>query len=314
MEKISFCIPCYNSARTIAGVLQEIHSIMAGHEKEYDYEIVCAVDGSPDDVGSVLAHLAASDPRLKTLILSKNFGQANARMASLEYADGDYFVCLDDDGQCPLDKFWELFEPLKTGRDVSVANYPQQQQSWWKNLGSSFNNYMVHQLLDVPPQFRMTNFFAFKAFIRDQILTYKNPYPYITGLLTQATNRFALVPMEERPRKIGKTGYTFAKLVKHWLDGFTSFSVKPLRMASIIGMLFALFGFILGALVIIRKLFFSDILMGYTSIFAGLMFIGGIVMCLLGIIGEYIGRIYLCLNRMPQYVVREKINLDKKNE
>lgn len=310
MKKISFCIPCYKSALTIGDVIREIHAVMAERQAEYEYEIVCAVDGSPDNVGDVLKEMAETDPRLKVLILSRNFGQANARMSALEYATGDYFICLDDDGQCPLDKFWALFDPMQAGLDVAIASYPQKMQSWWKNLGSGFNNLMVHHLLDVPPGFRMTNFFAFRRYVRDQLLTYQNPYPYITGLLVQATDSFAQVPMAERPRAAGKTGYTFTKLVRHWLDGFTSFSVKPLRMASIFGIVFAILGFILGATVIIRKLFFADLLMGYASLFAGLLFIGGILMCLLGVIGEYIGRIYLCLNRMPQYVIREKINLD----
>lgn len=307
--KISFCIPCYRSEKTIGGVLSGIHQVMAEKADEYDYEIVCVVDGSPDRVSDVLRQLAEQDERLKVVELSRNFGQGNARMASLHYASGDYCICLDDDGQCPIENLWELFAPLRENADVSIAVYPHKEQSFLKNCGSWLNLVMVHLLLDVPADFRMSNFFGFRAFIREQILRYPNPYPYITGLLAKATDNFAFVPMREHPRASGTTGYTFRKLVSLWMNGFTSFSVRPLRVASLLGGIFALLGFGFGLEAIIRKIFLSDIQSGYTSIFAAILFIGGIIMCLLGLIGEYVGRIFICINRSPQYVVRSTVNV-----
>ena len=309
--KISFCIPCYRSEKTIGGVISGIHQAMSEKAGEYDYEVVCAVDGSPDRVSAVLKNLAEQDSRIKVVELSRNFGQGNARMASLHYASGDYCICLDDDGQCPIENVWELFAPLRENADVSIAAYPHKEQSFLKNCGSRLNSLMVRFLLDVPADFQMSNFYGFRAFIRDQILRYPNPYPYITGLLVKATDSFAYVPMREHPRASGTTGYTFRKLVHHWLDGFTSFSVRPLRMASLLGGIFALLGFGLGVGAIIRKIFLSDIQSGYTSIFAAILFIGGIIMCLLGLVGEYVGRIFICINRSPQYVVRSTVNIEK---
>lgn len=310
MKKISFCIPCYGSEETIASVISEIHYVMLQKVESFIYEIVCVVDGSPDHVSDLLRKIAKTDTNLKVIILSRNFGQGNARMASLQFATGDYFVCLDDDGQCPLDKLWELLTPIMENYDVAIADYPKKIQSAMKNFGSYINKIMVHALLDVPPNFQMSNFYCFKHFVRDQILAYPNPYPYLTGLLAQCTNSFAQVPMEERPRASGKTGYTFFKLLRHWLDGFTSFSVKPLRVASFIGIICAMSGFIIGLEIIIRKLFIGGVQMGYSSVYASILFTGGIIMCLLGLIGEYIGRIYICVNRLPQYVVKEKINIE----
>lgn len=308
--KISFCIPCYRSEKTIGGVISGIRQAMAEKSDEYEHEIVCVVDGSPDKVSAVLKNLAAQDSRIKVVELSRNFGQGNARMASLRYASGDYCICLDDDGQCPVEQLWQLFAPLLENADVSIAAYPHKEQSFLKNCGSRLNSLMVHFLLDVSADFRMSNFYGFRAFIRDQILRYPNPYPYITGLLVKATDNFAYVPMREHPRASGSTGYTFRKLVRHWLDGFTSFSVRPLRVASLLGGIFALLGFCFGLEAIIRKIFLSDIQSGYTSIFAAILFIGGIIMCLLGLIGEYVGRIFICINRSPQYVVRNTVNIE----
>lgn len=309
-SQISFCIPCYRSENTIGDVISGIHRVMAEKEGIYEYEIVCTVDGSPDRVSSVLKNLAAQDSRIKVVELSRNFGQGNARMASLHYASGDYCICLDDDGQCPLEHLWDLFAPLLGDADVSIAAYPHKEQSFLKNCGSRLNWLMVHWLLDVPADFQMSNFFGFRAFIREQILSYPNPYPYITGLLAGATDNFAFVPMREHPRASGTTTYTLRKLVRLWLNGFTSFSVKPLRMASLLGGIFALLGFGLGVGAIIRKIFLADIQSGYTSIFAAILFIGGIIMCLLGLIGEYVGRIFICINRAPQYVVRSTLNVE----
>lgn len=309
--KISFCIPCYRSEKTIGGVISGIRTVMAQKADLYDYEIICAVDGSPDRVGAVLKNLARRDAQLKVVELSRNFGQGNARMASLHYAGGDYCICLDDDGQCPVENVWRLMAPLLENADVSIAAYPHKEQSFLKNCGSWLNWLMVHLLLDVPPDFQMSNFFGFRAFIRDQILRYPNPYPYITGLLAKATDNFAFVPMREHPRASGTTSYTFRKLVRLWLNGFTSFSVRPLRVASLLGVIFALLGFGVGVDAVIRKIFLSDIQSGYTSIFAAILFIGGIIMCLLGLIGEYVGRIFICINRSPQYVVRSTLNVEK---
>ncbi|MDE7240263.1 glycosyltransferase, partial [Desulfovibrio sp.] len=303
-------IPCYRSEKTIGDVIAGIRKAMAEKADLYDYEIVCAIDGSPDKVSSVLNTLAAQDSRIKVVELSRNFGQGNAQMASLHYAGGDYCICLDDDGQCPIEHVWELFAPLRENADVSIAAYPHKEQSRFKNFGSRVNHIMVHLLLDVPSDFQVSNFFAFRAFIREQVLRYPNPYPYIPGLLAKATDNFAFVPMREHPRASGKTGYTFRKLVSLWMNGFTSFSVRPLRVASLLGCIFALLGFGFGLEAILRKIFLPGIQSGYTSIFAAILFIGGIIMCLLGLIGEYVGRIFICINRSPQFVVRRTVNVE----
>lgn len=309
MKKVSFCIPCYRSAMTIEGVVSEIIYEM-GKNAEHDYEIVTAIDGSPDKVFEVLQKLAITNERLKVINLSKNYGQPGARMAAMRYATGDYIVCLDDDGQCPMDKIWELLEPLfHEDKDVSIADYPKKKQSLFKNFGSYVNKEMTRALLDVPKTFDITNFIAMKKFVVDQILQYTNPYPYLTGLIVQSTVNFAYVKMEERERSYGTTTYTLKKLISVWLNGFTNFSIKPLRLADLLGILCALFGFGYGIAIVVKKLVFDNMIDGYASTIAAIFFVGGVIMLLLGMIGEYVGRIFMCINNTPQYVVKETINI-----
>ncbi|MCR5814716.1 MAG: glycosyltransferase [Desulfovibrio sp.] len=312
MPKISFCIPCYRSEKTISAVIAEIEQLMA-NEQRYSFEIVCVVDGSPDNVLGVLTELCRTKDFLKVVNFTKNFGQASARMASLRFASGDFLVCLDDDGQCPLDHVFDLLQPLEKQADVAIAQYPQKKQSAFKNFGSKVNEKMIHFLLDVDKNFQMSNFYAMKSFIAQQILTYHNPYPYITGLLVQSTRNFAYVPMEERCRLSGTSGYTLSKLINLWLNGATNFSVRPLRMADLLGVFCAVFGFGLGMTSIFQKLFSDNIQVGYTSIFSAIFFVGGIIMLLLGIIGEYVGRIFVSMNNSPQYVIKSVFNIDCKD-
>ncbi|MBQ7740844.1 MAG: glycosyltransferase, partial [Eubacterium sp.] len=281
---------------------------------KYDYEIITVVDGSPDNVFEVLNEYAKTDKKIKVVNLTKNFGQANARMATLKYATGEYVVCLDDDGQCPVNEVVRLVEPLENGYDISIADYPHKKQSLLKNLGSFFNKISTRILLDVPKDYRSTNFFAMKNYLCREIQRYKNPYPFIDGLVSQTTNKIAYVPMEERERISGKTGYNLRKLISLWLNGFTAFSVVPLRVSSILGIICAIIGFIFGIVTIIRKLIVTDIQVGWSSTVAIILFIGGLIMMMLGMIGEYIGRIYISINNSPQYVVKETINIDETDE
>lgn len=311
--KLSFVIPCYRSEAFIANTISEIRETMA-QRTDIHYEIIAVNDGSPDNVFEVLKELAKKWKELVVIDLSMNFGQENARLAGINYSSGDYIVCLDDDGQCPMSEVWRLIEPLQEGYDVSIARYPEKKQSAFKNFGSRVNSIMTHWLLKMPESIEMSNFFAFNKRMRSEIIRYKNPYPFITGLFFRATQRVINVEMEERERTQGTTGYTLRKLVGLWLNGLTNFSVKPLRVADGLGIVFALIGFAFGLITIIRKLLQPDMLAGYASIIAAIFFVGGILMLLLGMIGEYIGRIYLCLNQMPQYVIRQVVSFSEEKQ
>ena len=308
--KLSFVIPCYRSETYITDTILEIRQTMA-QRPDVAYQIIAVNDGSPDNVIQVLRELSLKWNELIVIDLMMNFGQENARLAGLNYASGDYIVCLDDDGQCPMNQVWRLIEPLQKGYDVSIARYPRKKQSAFKNFGSKINSMMTHWLLKMPKSVEMSNFFAFNSCMRDEIIRYKNPYPFITGLFFRVTQKVVNVEMEERERIQGTTGYTLGKLIGLWLNGLTNFSLKPLRIADGMGVLFALMGFAFGVFTVVRKIINPEMLAGYASMIAAIFFVGGILMLLLGMLGEYVGRIYLCLNQMPQYVVREVIGAEK---
>lgn len=310
MKKISFIIPCYRSADTVGTVITEIEQTLC-NQPQYEYEIIAVNDQSPDSVYDVLSALAVNKQYLKVIDLAKNQGKHAALMAGYAYATGDIIVSLDDDGQCPLDHLWELLKPLDEGYDIAIAKYPQKKQSAFKNFGSKVNALMSQVLIGKPKDLYLSNFAAMKRFVCEEIVRYKHAYPYVDGLILRTTTNICNVPMEERERISGSTGYTFIKSLKLWLNGFTAFSVKPLRIASLAGLCCTGIGVLYGVYIIIRKMLNPAVPAGYSSIMAVLLFIGGMIMLMLGMIGEYIGRIYISINNSPQYVIRRTINLDK---
>lgn len=303
--KISFVIPCYRSEKTIEAVIEEIEQVVA-YKSEYAYEIILVNDCSPDNLLSVLHEITERKRNVRVVNFMRNFGQQSAIMAGLNRATGDYIVGLDDDGQCPMEHLWDLLEPLAQGHDMSIAKYPRKEQSNFKNFGSKVNSIMTHVLLEMPKDIEMSNFYAITSNLCQEIIKYRNAYPYLTGLVFRATKDVVNVPMLERKRVTGTTGYTFSKLLSVWMNGFTNFSVKPLRIAAIFGLICAMIGFVFGSVTVVRKLVNPEILAGYASIVAAIFFVGGILMILLGLIGEYIGRIFICINQSPQYTIREE--------
>lgn len=307
-KKLSFIIPCYGSERTVEPVINEIIKVVSA--SDYDYEVVAVNDKSPDNVLEVLKNIANANEKIKVLSLAKNMNRPGALMAGMSVCTGDYIILMDDDGQCPMESLWKLIKPLEEGHDVSIAKYPVYKQSIFKSFGTVVNRKMTEVVMEKPKDLSFTNFSAMQRYIVEEILKYKNPYPYMTGLLLRTTSDIVNVEMEERERIVGRTTFTFKKMLKLWINGFTAFSVKPLRVSTVVGVITALVGFLYGLYIIIYKLFFHpNVLQGYSSLMAVFLFIGGMIMVMLGLIGEYIGRIYICINDSPQYVIKEKYNV-----
>ena len=307
--KISFVIPCYRSEHTLAAVVAELKSTMV-QRPEYDYEIILTEDGSPDGVWRVIRTLAEEDGRVKAIRFTRNFGQHAALLAGLSAVSGDAAFFLDDDGQAPVDELFKLVDELDKGYDVVYGVYPEIRQNAFRRFGTWMNSMMAETLLDWPKGLQSTSFFVCRRLVVEEMLRYDKPYPYLEGLIIRATRNIGHVLVHQRDRAEGTSGYTLGKLLKLWLNGFTAFSVTPLRIASVCGGAFALLGFIWMIVIIIQRLVSTDILEGWTTIVAVLLIIGGMLMLMLGLIGEYIGRIYICINNSPQYVVRECLPAD----
>ena len=316
---ISFVIPCYKSEGSVGLVIDEIRETVA-QRPQFDYEVVAVNDCSPDNTMSVIRSIAESDPHVTAIDLAKNGGRHSALICGCHYVTGEYIVFVDDDQQCPMDRLWDLIDPLidhedgNDSYDVTIARYPKKTQSAWKNFGSKVNDTVATWLLSKDPDLKFSNFSAMKSFIKDEVIKYTNPYPYLSGLMLSSTRRVCNVDMEERERTIGTGNYSFKKSFSLWLNSFTSFSVKPLRFATFCGFAFAVLGAVFGIYFIVRKFMLPQIPMGYSSTMCALLFIGGMIMLLLGLIGEYIGRIYISLNNLPQFVVRNVYQCKPLNE
>ncbi len=304
---VSFVIPCYRSEQTIGRVVEEINGTMETLPG-YTYEIVLVNDASPDRTFEAIRGLCGKQSNICGVDLAKNFGQHAALMAGFSYARGDIVVCLDDDGQTPADETGKLLAGIEEGADVVYARYTHKQHSGFRNFGSRVNELMTRVMLGKPKELYISSYFAARRFVVEEMLRYQNPYPYVIGLVLRSTKKIVNVDVTHRERKIGTSGYTIGKLLELWFNGFTAFSVKPLRLATVMGIVFACGGFLYGIYTIIKKFVNPDVVVGFSALMAAVVFFGGVILLVLGIIGEYIGRIYISLNNSPQYVVRESID------
>lgn len=313
MKKVSFVIPCYKSALTIEGVIQEIKETMASFQEKYSYEVILVNDFPEDGTFDVIREITAENENIIGVNLAKNFGQHAALMAGFHYCSGDITVCLDDDGQTPANEVGKLLDKIEEGYDVVYAKYEHKKHSAFRNFGSKVNEIMTRFMLGKPRELYVSSYFAARKFVVDEMLRYQNSYPYVIGLVLRTTKNVTNVVVNHREREIGTSGYTFGKLLGLWLNGFTAFSIKPLRIATACGGFCAVAGFLYGIYTIIKKLVNPAVPMGWSSTMAALVFIGGMLMLMLGLIGEYLGRIYISLNNAPQYVVREVVGQECKS-
>lgn len=315
-EKITFVIPCYNTTESIRDVISEISRSMEQLEG-YTYEIILVNDGSPNaKTIPLLQSIVNSNPEHVILVdLAKNSGQPNAILAGMRYGTGDLFMTADDDGQTPMNYVSEFVDEIKSGKDVVCARYTSRpQKSLIRRFGTMANNKMAHMLIPRPEGIEVSTIFMAKRFVVDEMIKYDQPFAYISGLILRITQNVGNVMIEQRVRSAGESGYTISKLLRLWANGATAFSIKPLRIADGIGVSVAFVGFIMAIVTIIRKLMFVDYQAGWSSIVSILLILFGINLLVLGIVGEYVGRIYISVNKTPQAVVRTVYIGDKRGK
>ena len=306
MKKVSFVIPCYRSEKTLPGVIAEIKDSMT-ILSQYSFEIVLVNDSSPDNTWNIIETLSKENENISGINLSKNFGQHAALMAGMRESTGDFVICLDDDGQTPADEVGKLIDALEDNHDAVYARYGNKKHSAFRNMGSKVNELMTRVMLGKPKELFVSSYFGVKRFVVEDMIRYQNSYPYVIGLVLRATKNIVNVDVTHREREEGTSGYTLKKLLSLWFNGFTAFSVTPLRIATVIGGGCAVIGFAYGIYVFVRRLMDPNMVMGFSSLMCVILFVGGMMMIMLGLVGEYIGRIYISLNNSPQYVIREKI-------
>lgn len=301
--KLSVVIPCYGSANTIEDVVYEV--VQTIEKRDNEYEIILVNDSSPDNVWGKIKELSVKYKNVKGICLSRNFGQHSALMAGYRKSSGDIVISMDDDGQTPADELYKLVDRLDDGYDVVYATYDNKKHSGIRNFGSKINDFMCEKLLGKPKGLMVTSYFAMRKFVKDEMCRYHNSFTYVIGLVFRTTRNIGTVPVTHRARTQGNSGYTIKKLFGLWMNGFTAFSIQPLRIATITGILFALAGFIYVIYILINKVVNPAVPVGWSSTIAAILIVGGVILSMLGMIGEYLGRIYISINDSPQYVIKE---------
>ncbi len=311
MKIVSFVIPCYNSEKFIQNTVEDLQNAINRDFSEYKAEIILINDSSKDKTESKIEEIAKHSTNVITIDMAKNFGQHGAIFAGLAQAKGDIIICLDDDGQTPPDEAIKLVNALDENTDVVYARYKNKKHNKFRNFGSKVNDYMAQSLLEKPKDLFISSYFAMKKYVKDEILKYTNPYPYLEGLVLRTTNKIKNVDINHKERKVGKSNYTLRKLLHLWVNGFTSFSVKPLRIAIVCSFIFVISAIIITLAIIINKIKNPSVPLGWSSTMVVLLIVGSALTFILGLIGEYVGRIYISINNSPQYVVRKVTKNDE---
>jgi glycosyltransferase involved in cell wall biosynthesis len=301
--ELSFVIPVYNGARTVGDVVRRIHEAFA----DRTFEIVLVNDGSPDDSESVCRALRELHPATVTFVhLARNFGEHSAVLAGLSHAHGEYVAVLDDDGQNPPEEVIKLLAGAKEhGWDVTYGCFRVKQHSLWRNLGSGLNDRLANVMLRKPKALYLSSFKLMHRFVVAQILRYTGSFPYIDGLILRTTRNVGQVEVEHRARAEARSNYTLRKLVRLWLNMFLNFSILPLRFAVVLGLAASGISLPLLILILIDKLFITpELTLGVSTVLATVVLFSGVQLVVLGLIGEYLGRLFLDHSQAPQFVVR----------
>jgi len=305
--KLSVVIPVYNSEKTIELLVKRLIEDLASI---YDLEIVLVNDDSKDQSEEVCIALHTTfKPIVKFYSLSKNVGEHNAVMAGLNQTKGDYAVIMDDDFQNPVSEIIKMVNYIcEHDVDVVYTYYEKKQHSFFRNLGSNFNNRVANIMLKKPKDLYLSSFKLMNRYLITEILRYDLPFPYIDGLILRATSKIGKVKALHEKRKVGHSNYTLKKLIHLWMNMFTNFSILPLRFSVIMGFIFAAVGLILGIYSVIEKILDPSLPMGYTSMVVAVSVFAGIQLMAIGMLGEYLGRMFLSQNKQPQYSIRKRFD------
>ena len=309
---VSIVIPCYNSEKTIEKVVDlcvEEFDKLDGYECEF----VLVNDFSKDKTYEAIRRAAAKYSFVKGINLAKNFGQHNAIMAGLNHAEGDMIIGMDDDLQTHPSQIPILLGKMEEGYDVVFGIFKQRKFGFFKNLTSQIATFIMWHLVDRPKDLDASNYWVIRKYVRDEVIKYKSHNLYLSMLFFRTTGNVGNVEIEHFSREEGTSNYTFRKAFKLFMS-FINFTVLPLRLATILGSLFSFLGLLGAAVTIIQKLLDPTMVAGWSSLFSAMLVLFGFAFLMLGIIGEYIGKLILNVNRTPQYVVRETVNLPEKPE
>jgi len=311
--ELSLVIPVYNGSRTIGPLVEQTAKIFGSTS----FEIVLVNDGSEDDSERVCVKLAEKFPQNVTFVhLSRNFGEHSAVLAGFTQARGRYVAVLDDDSQNPPEEVVRMLDELKRKNyDVVYGHYIEKKHSWFRNLGSRFNDRIATLMLHKPKDLYLSSFKVMNRFLVDEIIKYRGPYPYTDGLIYRVTRNIGQIPVEHRVSASGPSRYTLRRLVRLWLNMFLNFSIKPLRISVYVGLLASCLSIVALVAILIDKLWITkNVTVGIPTVLGSVVFFAGIQLMILGLVGEYLGRLYLDQTGTPQYVVRYSMREGSKDQ
>lgn len=311
MTRLSIVIPVYNAEKTIESLCNTLLDL---YSRIYEMEIVLVNDNSRDSTHIICQRLQEMHPENITYIrLARNFGEHSAVMAGLNNATGDYAVIMDDDFQNPPEEISRMVAEIEKGYDVVYTHYPVKKDSLFRNLGSAINDKMANVILQKPADLYLSSFKILNRFLINEIVMYTGPDPYIDAIIFRATSNIGKVEVRHDKRKHGRSNYTLGKLISLWGNMVVSYSLIPLRILGLVGLLMTIIGVYIGGTSLLDAILpYRDDPTEYETLIALTSFFRGFQLLAVSVVGEYVGRIYLSLNCDPQFVIREKFSAQKK--
>ena len=312
--RLNIIIPVYNSEKTLSELVNSLIDKIKNITKIKTYKIILINDCSEDNSWSNINEICKKNTSVVGINLTKNYGQHNAIMAGLNFADGDYTILMDDDYQHDPAEITNLIDKIDSGFDVCFTKYQENKYGFFKKLGSKLNNLLANILIDKPKNIYLSSYKCMSKKISDEIKNYDGPFVYIDGLIFDITKNVTTINVNHLDRKDGKSNYNFIKLFSLWLRVLTNFSIAPLRFVTFLGFLMTILSILALILIISIKIANPDIAAGWTSLASIIIFFSGLQFVAIGLIGEYVGKSYLKLNKKPQYIIRNIINQNQINE
>jgi glycosyltransferase involved in cell wall biosynthesis len=308
---LSIVIPVFNSEDCLA----ELHEgICKALQNFQDWELILVNDKSEDGSWKKISAICSADKRVKGISLRKNFGQDNAILAGLTFSSGDFVVIMDDDLQHDPADIPLLYSTCKEGYDVCYAHFGSKKQKMWKNLGSWLNGKLAEKLLDKPPGLYLSPYKIIRKEVVEEVLRFRSSFPYIDATLLTITRNITQMEAIHHERKYGKGNYNFFRSLLVFINHLTNYSIYPLRLVTMMGLLSALLSFVAGGFYLIQYLHSDKRVEGWISLVLLIIFFGGLILMSIGLIGEYIGRIFLSVNNKALFSVDKALNAGSRLE